>query len=290
MTAQDYEIEQLREAFAHTENEKGSGTCPSDEEIWAACRGELPPERTKQLLAHSQDCPACAKSFTMAAGLAVEARIAETIRPFRPRRRMLYAVGAVAAGVILAVTLVGLLRTGPAAPLMQPLENSVQATLWRVGSAEDEPLTGDETLGVGDRLYLAVESEVPVHLYVINRDGTGDTSALFPVDGAQWSNPLAPGTYRIPGETTWRYDSWEVSSSGGQETFQVIASNRPLVRLEAALGRVDEAVGEFIRGEGPAPSDPGGADALAAVLADLQSTVGADLMIREIVLQNPADR
>ena len=289
MTEPERDDERLRDAFVASDGEtERTEACPGDEEIWAASCGELPPERTKQLLAHSQDCAACAKSFTVAAGIAVEARIESTVRPFRQRRRPIVYVGAVAAAVVIAIALSILMRTGPASPAIPSLGESVQATLWRVGAAEDEPLSGDETLEVGDRLYLELESDVPVHLYVVNMDGAGDASALFPIEGAQWSNPLKPGSHRIPGETTWEYDSWEVSSAGGQETFQWIASRRPLPQLESALQLLDQASpGEFIRGADDPPA-PGGADAVAAALRDLTSSMSAeDLVVREIVLDNP---
>ncbi len=106
MTGFERDDERLRDAFVASDGEtKRTEACPGDEEIWAASRGELTPERTKQLLAHSQDCAACAKSFTLAAGMALEARIEDNIRPFRPRRRTLVYVGAVAATVVVAIAL-----------------------------------------------------------------------------------------------------------------------------------------------------------------------------------------
>ena len=53
MSDPEQENERLREAFIASGSAHGDA-CPADSEIWAASRGELSTERTKQLLAYSQ--------------------------------------------------------------------------------------------------------------------------------------------------------------------------------------------------------------------------------------------
>lgn len=288
MTGPEHENDRLRDLFTASFGRADRGeSCPADEEIWAASRGDLPPQRTRRLLAHSQDCDVCARSFSLAAEFVRTIDEQDVVRPFQRRRGSIVAIGALAAAVLIAIALSILMRAGPPPAGIPVLGESVQATLWRVRADGDEPLSGSDSLRVGDRLYLRLQSDVPVHLYVINTDGSGDSAALFPIEGAQWGNPLEAGTYRIPGETAWEHDSWEVSSAGGRETFQVIASRRPLERLESALERIDQASpGELVRGPGVLP-EPGGADDLAAALRDLRMMPAEDIVVREVVLDNP---
>ncbi len=291
MSDPERENERLREAFTASGGAHGN-TCPADSEIWAASRGELPPERTRQLLAYSQECEACAESFTLAAGLAHEAGIKDSAERFRPSRRTItLAVGAIAAAVLLTVVLAIRNRTAPVPPpvVLTSLSDDVATTLWRAAAGGDHPLTAGERIALGDNLYLTLRSEVPVHLYVINQDSSGEMSLLFPVEGSQWANPLKPGrTYRIPGEKIWQYDAWEVSSAGGDESFQVIASRQPLVELESALARLEPASpGEYIRGGESVPLDTGGAAAVKAALEELSAASPDELLVREITLENP---
>ncbi len=291
MSDPERENERLRAAFTASGGAHGD-TCPADSEIWAASQGELPPERTKQLLAYSQECEACAESFTLAASLARESGIKDSAARFGPSRRTItLVVGAIAAAVLLTVALAIRNRTAPVPPpvVRSSLSDDVATTLWRAAADGDHPLAAGERIAVGDDLYLTLRTEVPVHLYVINRDSSGETSLLFPVEGAQWTNPLKPGrTYRVPGEKTWQYDAWEVSSAGGDESFQVIASIEPLVELESALARLEQASpGEYIRGGDLTPVDAGAAAAVEAALEGLAAASPDELLVREITLQNP---
>jgi hypothetical protein len=130
---------------------------------------------------------------------------------------------------------------------------------------------------------------------VINKDAAGESAALFPIPGAQWSNPLPPGeAHRLPGGSGWQYDSWEVSSSGGQESFTVIAALEPQQGLESALALLDTAVpqDQFLRGRAAVPAgtetDPEqAAVALAQALEELRGKSGGSVVVREIVLENP---
>lgn len=178
-----------------------------------------------------------------------------------------------------------------------------RVALFRAGVAADEPLESGARVSPGDRLFLEFRADAPAHVYVLNLDRRGGGYVLFPVPGAQWSNPLAAGvTHRLPGGRDWENDSWEVTSAGGREAIIVVASLRPLDRLEAALASLEAASpegparpleGEILRGVArladsarPAGGDP------AAVLGALRDLATAPpeaggVLVREIELENP---
>ncbi len=238
--------------------------------------------------------------------------------PARPGPRWRLPLAAAAAAVvILAVAGLWLGRRHPVvAPgsaqasgsdVGLPLSASVESTLWRAGVSADQPLTTGERVQPGDRMFLEVKNAVPIHVYVINLDREGHGYVLFPIPGAQVGNPLPPGaSHRLPGDTTWEYDSWEVSSAGGRETFLVVASRRPLERLESALAllrpataegpqELGESLSESLRGVGilSRTGTPDGASrGAAAVSAALRALTSSplsrqDLFVQEIVLENP---
>lgn len=323
MSKGEADNKRLRDAFSSGHHpEEATERCPGDEEIWDASRGKLSSERTRLLLAHSLECAHCRQSWLAAASLAVEVGLNEIrpsgasdtkasrppstpqdagvgqVIPFQARHhRLLKVVSAVAATLVLMLLLTTVLNReeDPVAPVA--LAGQIRTDLWRVG--ESKPLVAGDRLETGDRIYLTLESEVPVHLYVINRDQAGESAVLFPVPGAQWSNPLPPGVvHRLPGSQDWRYDSWEVSSSGGRESFTVVAALEPLARLESALALLDTAVPRdpILRGQAagePGPqtdpeTDPAqAAAALTAALDALRQESGALVVVREIVLENP---
>ncbi len=304
MSERESDNKRLRDAFSSVDQPAGStDRCPGDEEIWDASRGELSPERTRLLLAHSLECANCKQSWLAASSLAAEASMpssrpqnagAGQVIPFQVRHhRLLKVISAVAATVVLLFLLTTVLNREEVAVAPGTLAGQIRTDLWRVG--ESQPLLAGDRLQIGDRLYLTVQSEAPVHLYVINKDQAGESAALFPVPGAQWSNPLSPGeAHRLPGSQDWQYDSWEVSSSGGRESFTVVASLEPLAGLESALALLDAAVPreQVLRGraavEAVPETDPGkAAAALAAALDALREEIGGAVVIREIVLENP---
>jgi hypothetical protein len=182
---------------------------------------------------------------------------------------------------------------------------AASVTLYRAGVAADEALSGGERVRPGDRLYLEFRADVPAHVYVVNLDRRGGGYLLFPVAGAQWRNPLQPGvSYRLPGDRGWENDSWEVSSAGGKESIILVASHKPLDRLEAVIaslrpaspqGPADPGVGgdDVVRGVGKladaARAPDGGAAAVAAALRELASSPlhVEGVMVREFVLDNP---
>ena len=106
----------------------------------------------------------------------------------------------------------------------------------------------------------------------------------------------AATTHRLPGDTTWEYDSWEVSSAGGRESFLVVASLDAVEELESALALLESASpldpGEFLRGDDPAGPEPdtapsGAEAALAAALEVLAASGSEKVVIHQITLENP---
>lgn len=294
----------LREIWSRSAPAGAGPGCPPDDEIWRAVQGQLPAEQAARLLAHSRECPACATSFAMAGeiGRQTGAIPGRAAREARPRRgRLFWTLGTLAAAAALLLVISPLLLRGPAGPPPAggDLAARVTTSLWRVGAAGDETLATGARVRPGDRLYLTIDSEAPVNLYVLDRDQQGEVSVLFPVEGAQWSNPIPPGSARrIPGETTWDYDSWEISSAGGEENLIVVASLEPLDGLQRALSRIDPAVpsppGGPLRGEGPngpgaGVPDEEAAAALERVLSDLRASPvrGRGLLLEEFRLENP---
>lgn len=294
MTNEQRIDERLREAWLASGPAIGpEHACPTDEEIRKAARGDLPPSRAGEILDHAIACATCAASLALAAELGRE----ENVLAFRPRRRMgvLMLAGVAAAAVIFAAGLALSRRSVPAGPSPAALAGSVQATLWKAGDGRATRLSGGQRVRPGDKLYVSLDNDAPVNLYVLDKDEAGEVSVLFPVEGAQWSNPIEPGRgRRIPGETTWEYDSWEVSSAGGSESFIVVASLSPVEELESAIRLMDEAAPrDLVRGGAP-PDGEGsaaheGAQALDAALAKLRSSprLGSDLWLEEIDLDNP---
>jgi len=299
MSRQEPANEKLKEVYSAPGGEAArTAACPDDGEIWAASRGELSPDRSRELLAHALECAACEQSWKAAEALAAEAGLAAaaTVVPFRSGRRRVAVLLAAAAVLVLALIVIPRVvrKDGPGAG--PTWAAGVNTTLWRVGADGDEPLAGGDSVRPGDRIYLTLDTDAPAYVYLINRDQTGESTALFPIEGAQWSNPLPAGTaHRLPGDTHWQYDSWEVSSAGGQESFFVVASAGPLVQLETAIALLEAAgpVDEFTRGQDPPVRDPRTdpehrEDALSAALQDLTSrTAGGEVIVREIVLENP---
>ena len=299
MSRPEPENEKLREAYSAPGGEAvRTSACPDDEEIWADSRGELPPERSRELLAHSLECAACQESWKLAKAVAAEAGLGAgaTVVPFRSGRRRVAVLLAAAAVLVLALIVIPRVGwiDGPGAGATWA--EGVNATLWRVGVDGDEPLAEGDSVRPGDRIYLTLDADVSAYVYLINRDQTGESTALFPIEGAQWNNPLPAGTaHRLPGDTDWQYDSWEVSSAGGRESFVVVASAKPLVQLETAIALLDAAgpIDDFTRGQDSPVRDPQtdpeqAEDALSAALQDLTSrTAAGEVILRQIVLENP---
>jgi hypothetical protein len=245
----------------------------------------------------------------------------------RRRRRVLgtAAAAAAAAGVVTWIALrpepPGSPGAGPKAPVgvaaelpppsvpetLQPHGLDVQADLYRKGALADELLEDGSRVAPGDALYLQLRSEDDLHVYVVNVDGSGQGTLLFPLDSLEMKNPLHGGQeHLLPGAVGGRRLGWQVSQPGGEEAFIVVASRERLSDLESELAglraaregesvQVEPFVVAALRGyrgikglvETGAPSPGGPEERIARILRDAQQSRGAGLWIKEYRLSNP---
>jgi serine/threonine protein kinase len=123
----------------------------------------------------------------------------------------------------------------------KPLQ--ARASLFRHLEARDEPLPSGATVAPGDRLFLEVSSEQPMHVYVLDEDEAGDVYGLFPIPGLEASNPLASRVrHLLPGPAGDSLAYWTVTSFGGRERIVVIGSRSPRHEVEEMIARVPSAV------------------------------------------------
>lgn len=120
--------ERLRNAFAAGAGRAAGEGCPTDEEIWAASRGELPAARRDALLAHSAGCAACAESWRMAAAIAAEASLPAGKRhPAKHGLRL--GLGLLAAAAVVVVALLTVPTRPPADALRAPGGVAIESEL-----------------------------------------------------------------------------------------------------------------------------------------------------------------
>lgn len=205
-------------------------------------------------------------------------------RDAKPKRLGAWSVVlAMSAAALVGVVGWGLLSTSPAAPLV------ADATLFLDSSDGPVVLDNGSTVNPGDHLYLEIEAEASVHVYVANEDEAGAVFTLFPIPGLDLANPVPPGRHRLPGTVGGAPNDWQVTSAGGVETFLVIASGGPIPEIEQRLASwsaasAARAVGSTstaapnLRGIGGLSASPGASgdharlDALQSELAGLAGT------------------
>ena len=111
MNQDTQELAKLRAAFtAPAAAAPAPEDCPSPETIWAAVRGELPPQALREVVDHTARCVACAEDWRLAvevdrqaAAEASEAPLGRVIVGRFGRWRPLAAAAALAAGLLVAV-------------------------------------------------------------------------------------------------------------------------------------------------------------------------------------------
>jgi hypothetical protein len=137
--------------------------------------------------------------------------------------------------------------TRPARDAIARPDVRASLTLWRDGDAR--PLLDGGRIQPGDRLSLAIEATERLHVYVLDEDGQGGITTLFPFAGGGLANPLPAGARsELPGVREGEPLRWLVTSAEGRETFLIVASRQPLATVEravAALPGVRE--GEAVR-------------------------------------------
>ncbi len=150
-------------------------------------------------------------------------------RRARSRRRV--AAFSLLAGVAVAL---GFFAVG-----IDPSSVRVRTTLYRVhdGVAEPvDPLAGANLRG-GDALFMTLESDDDLHVYVLNETASepGVVNTLFPDPGLRLRNPLRGGrAHRLPAATTGEA-FWEASPTGATEKILVVATRQRYDLLEDAI-------------------------------------------------------
>ena len=207
--------------------------------------------------------------------------------PERPGRRALLTLAAVSAAVFAVALLGWAFLPDP------PLEPRI--VLYAARGGGDVRLEQGQTVSMGDRLFLEIECEEPIHLYVFNEDEAGNTHTLFPLPTGA-TNPLPAGqVHRLPsGENgvplTWNVDE----AGGGTEHLVLMAGRHPvpvgeLLRREipaagfasgppTTVAQVVEGIDDGTRGFGTvAPLVPGGViEATSELYLRIVQNVGTD--------------
>jgi len=176
--------------------------------------------------------------------------------PPRPRwwqRPLLWAVAA-----SIALSAVGIVVVWNL--LLSPFE--VDASLHRLREGREVRILAGSRIALDDLLYLEIEGSKPMHVYVLNEDEDGEVFVLFPLPASSKQNPLSSDVrHRLPGKIAGIEKYWEVTSVGGEESFLVFASKRPLEKLEQRIAdlprtgsadavRVGEKTIDLLRGIG----------------------------------------
>jgi hypothetical protein len=181
----------------------------------------------------------------------------------------------------------------PVAALPTPLV--AQATIFRAREADEgEPLADGARIRPGDRLYLELAADEPVHAWVINEDLDGKVFVLFPIAGLDLGNPLPGGClHRLPGRLGGQPQHWQVTSAGGRELFVVIAAREPQPSIErelAAMVAAEPTEGALSRGVGAlGPAPAAGRGRLDALLERLEAARRRDgsVWFERLELANP---
>ncbi len=185
-----------------------------------------------------------------------------TATPTGPYRRQLRLWSGVLVLASIAVILfLGRIAFSP--PSAKPIVTEARLML----DATDGPVVLEDgaSIAPGDRIYLEIEAEAPVHVYVANEDETGAVFTLFPVPGLDIENPIPAGRHRLPGTINGAANDWQVTSAGGTETFLVVAAPKPVPEIEQriaawAVASANRAVNRS-REEGPTLRGVGGLSA-----------------------------
>lgn len=109
MRMDDDQLATLRDAFAaQPNNAPQPEICPAPEKIWDAVRGELPPDRIREIVEHTALCASCAEDWRLARTFQAQETAARTVTPtnvvpFAPRQRLRNFALAIAAALALVV-------------------------------------------------------------------------------------------------------------------------------------------------------------------------------------------
>jgi Domain of unknown function (DUF4384) len=101
----------------------------------------------------------------------------------------------------------------------------------RPGEASMQAIQQDAALPTGSHAALLVHVSRPAYVYLFEKSGHGALHMLFPDPRIALNNPIAGNSLRIPqGNASFKLDDQDV----GIESIYIVASLRPVARLEAA--------------------------------------------------------
>jgi eukaryotic-like serine/threonine-protein kinase len=186
------------------------------------------------------------------------------------RRAFLIGIGLVGIALLLALV----------AQRLLPGAWQTDVQLLRRSDAGTTPLANGAALGPGERLVLELQSNKPLHAYVLNEDADGALHVLFPLHGLAQANPLPAQTrVRLPGRADKRDLSWEITGSGRREEFLIVLAVAPLPALEQRIAQMASVPIESVeRGVTKIHAEPpGDVVLLGAHLTALLTELGPDL-------------
>ena len=144
---------------------------------------------------------------------------------------------------------------------------TASARLYRVRGGASEMLSADAVVSRADGLYMEVECDEPMYVYVLGEDEAGRLVVLFPLDDLEPRNPLPGGArHRLPGSRRGRHENWQGIPVEGREEVVVIGSRAALPDLERDVADAPRA------GRGAPVShgaSPAGSPRLGTILRDL---------------------
>ncbi len=199
----------------------------------------------------------------------------------------------------LAVISVLFLTLGPAT---RGAAFEAEAALFRASTEGDLRLRSGARIQTGDQLYLELQGNEEMYVYVVNEDHIGEVFLLFPVPSLDHQNPLESNSRHVlPGAIAGQEHYWEVTSGGGAESLLIVASAVPLPEIQSILDAarqgaagevpvVDSRVVPTLRGIGglkPAPREP----REGALTGEIRINVSErdDVRIWELQLYNPQE-
>jgi hypothetical protein len=100
------------------------------------------------------------------------------------------------------------------------------------GGGKVVPVQTEDSLRAGDRLKLYFEPKGDLHFYLLHVSSQGELSLIVP-PAAQSAQITAGTQLFVPAGALW----FELDGHPGQETFFLLASGKPLERLEELLTR-----------------------------------------------------
>lgn len=114
---------------------------------------------------------------------------------------------------------------------------AVTAGLFRRAHSKDEPIPpSGGRVTPGDKLWMTIHGNEPMHVYILNEDDAGKLYALFPLMGAVPRNPLSEDrAHRLPGQMGDSLIYWTVTSSGGRGSIVAVASRTRLAELDSLI-------------------------------------------------------